>query len=137
MLFIFDENFPPDFVKGFAIIEQANHRSSISVDVIFSIDFMGYVGATDIEIIEKASKMDAVIVTHDSDFKKIKHYKPLLIEHNVGYIYFKVPKGGYHYWDIVKAFVNKWEDLKLQISNSNSPFAFEINKLGQLVKLSF
>ena len=46
----------------------------------------------DEEIIAKATNQNAVIITHDSDFKRIKHYKPLLIEHNVGYIYFKVPK---------------------------------------------
>jgi predicted nuclease of predicted toxin-antitoxin system len=137
MLFIFDENFPVDFVKGFSILEKANRRSKISVDVVFSSDFMGKSGATDEEIIAQASKMEAVIVTHDSDFKRIKHYKPLLIQHNVGYIYFKVPKATYQYWDIVKAFVNKWEELKTEISKSSHPFAFEVSKLGQVNKLSF
>lgn len=112
MLFIFDENFPPDFVNGFSILEKANKRASIQVDVIFVVNFMGSRGATDEEIITKAALQDAVIVTHDSDFKKIKHYKPLLAQHKVGYIYFKTPKGKHHYWDIVKAFVNKWEELK-------------------------
>ncbi len=95
MLFIFDENFPPDFVKGFSILEKANTRSSIPIDVIFAIDYMGKRGASDQEIIKKATKQDAVIITHDSDLKKIKSYKPLLIEHSVGYVYFRVPKGEY------------------------------------------
>lgn len=137
MLFIFDENFPHDFVTGFSILEKANRRSTIQVDIIFSGEFMGKLGSTDEEIIQKASKLDAVIITHDSDFKRIKHYKPLLIEHNVGYVYFKVPKGKYQYWDIVKAFINKWEDIKTEISASSHPFAFEISKQGQLSKLSF
>ena len=137
MLFIFDENFPHDFVKGFSILEKANRRSQISVSVVFSSDFMGKSGATDEEIIKKASKRDAVIITHDSDFKRIKHYKPLLVQHNVGYIYFKVPKGQYQYWDIVKAFVNRWEELKDKIANSTHPFAFEISKTGQISALSF
>jgi predicted nuclease of predicted toxin-antitoxin system len=98
MLFIFDENFPPEFIKGFSTLEIANRRSEIKVDIKSAIEFMGKIGADDLEIIKKASKKDAVIVTHDSDFKRIKHYKPLLVEHNVGYIYFKVPKGKYHYW---------------------------------------
>jgi len=137
MLFIFDENFPPEFVSGFSILEKANRRSVIPVDVIFSVDFMGRSGASDEDIIAAASKKDAVIVTHDGDFKRIKHYKPLLTEHNVGYIYFKVPSGKYMYWDIVKAFINKWEELKAEISKSEHPFAFEINKQGHLSKLSF
>lgn len=136
MLFIFDENYPAEFVKGFAILEKANRKSLIQVDVIHSGDFIG-LGADDIDIIQKASQQDAVIVTHDSDFKRIKHYKPLLIQHNVGYIYFKVPKGKYEYWDIVKAFINRWEDLKTEISKSIAPFAFEISRQGQITKLPF
>ena len=137
MLFIFDENFPHDFVRGFSILEKANRRSPISVDVVFSGDFMKKLGSTDEDIIKAASKKDAVIITHDSDFKRIKHYKPLLIVHNVGYIYFKVPKGKYQYWDIVKAFINQWEDLKTGISNATPPFAFEMSKQGNITKLSF
>jgi hypothetical protein len=146
MLFIFDENFPHEFVRGFAIIEKANKKSPISVDVVFSVDFMGgpktdpttgeKIGITDEEIIIAASLKEAVIITHDSDFKRIKHYKPLLVQHKVGYIYFRTPKN-YVYWDYVKAFVNKWEDIKLEISDSTHPFAFEISKLGHLQKLDF
>ncbi len=46
MLFIFDENFPSEFVKGFSILEKANKRTKILVDVIFSVDFMGKRGAS-------------------------------------------------------------------------------------------
>ena len=137
MLFIFDENFSVDFVNGFSIIERANKRSKIKSDIVFSGDFMGTLGSMDEDIIKKASKMDAVIVTHDSDFKRIKHYRALLVQHSVGYIYFRVPRGKYEYWDIVKAFVNKWEDLKISISAAKSPFAFEISKQGQITELSF
>lgn len=138
MLFVFDENFPIEFVRGFSILEKANRRSKIHIEVVFAPELNSCkIGSTDIEIIKALTNKDAVIITHDSDFKRIKHYKPLLIEHNVGYIYFKVPKGVYEYWDIVKAFVNKWEELKTEISTSNSPFAFEVNKQGQINKLSF
>lgn len=137
MLFIFDENYPIEFVKGFAILEKANRRSPITVDVVFSGDLMGKNGCDDIEIIAKATNQNAVIITHDSDFKRIKHYKALLIEHRVGYIYFKVPKGKYQYWDIVRAFINKWEDLKTDIYNATIPFAFEISKQGEITQLSF
>ena len=68
MLFIFDENFPPEFVKGFSILETANKRSNIQVDVVFSVDFMNLPerrSVTDEEIIEKASQKNAVIITHD------------------------------------------------------------------------
>lgn len=138
MLFVFDENFPIEFVRGFSVLEKANRRSKIHVEVIFSPELRGCkIGSVDEDIIKASSNKDAVIVTHDSDFKRIKHYKTLLIEHKVGYIYFKVPKGVYEYWDIVKAFINKWEELKEKIVDSDIPFAFEVSKQGQITKLKF
>jgi predicted nuclease of predicted toxin-antitoxin system len=137
MLFIFDENFPPEFVRGFSIIEKANKRSAFSVEIIFSTDLIGKQGSSDEELIARAAKKNAVIVTQDTDFKRIKHYKSLLVQHNVGYVYFKVPGAKNHYWDIVKAFVIKWEELKEAIAKSSHPFAFEINKHGAVNKLPF
>ena len=137
MLFIFDENFPPEFIKGFAILEKANRRSDIHADIVSSTEYMGKRSCTDIEIIQKANRKQAIIVTQDSDFKKIKHYKPLLQEHQVGFIYFKVPKGKYQYWDIVKAFVNAWDELKTSIANAEAPGAYEVNRKGQMQKLAF
>jgi len=144
MLFIFDENYPPEFVRGFSILEKANKRNTISADIVFSVDFMGgprldpatgeRITIPDEDIITQASRREAVIVTHDSDFKRIKHYKALLIQHKVGYIYFRTPKK-YVYWDYVKAFVNKWEEIKLKIGESTHPFAFEISRQGHLTKL--
>jgi predicted nuclease of predicted toxin-antitoxin system len=137
MLFIFDENFPPEFVRGLSIIEKANKRSSFLVEIIFSTDLMGKQGSSDEELIARAAKKNAVIVTQDTDFKRIKHYKSLLVQHNVGYVYFKVPGAKNHYWDIVKAFVIKWEELKEAISKSTHPFAFELNKHGTINRLPF
>lgn len=146
MLFIFDENYPPAFVEGFKILETANKKSPFSVQVVFSVDFMGgvrfdkngrRVSIPDEEIIVKADQKNAVIITHDSDFKRIKHYKALLVKHKVGYIYFKVPSGKYTYWEIVKAFIIKWEEIKEQISKASHPFAFEIDKNGRLKTNSF
>ena len=146
MLFIFDENFPPEFVRGFSILEKANKRSEIKADIVFSVDFTGgprldpttgeRISIPDTDIIIKASEQEAVIVTHDSDFKRIKLYKQLLVQHRVGYIYFRTPKK-YVYWDYVKAFVNKWEVITKEISEAKHPFAFEIDKHGNFMKRDF
>jgi predicted nuclease of predicted toxin-antitoxin system len=138
MLFIFDENFPPEFVRGFSIIEKADKRRKVQADIVTSSDFTGKTGFSDESLIEMANGKNAVIVTHDSDFKRIKHYKPLLIKHKVGYIYFSVKsEGDYHYWDIVTSFVNKWQDITSSVLKSKHPFAFEINKKGHLVSRPF
>lgn len=136
MLLIFDANYPRSFVDAFKLLETSNKNSPVHVDIIFSDDFMGKQGADDEEIIVKADNLQAVIITHDSDFKRIKHYKTLLVKHRVGYVYFKTAKRQ-TYWDIVKAFVNKWEEIKKQAEESNHPFALEISKHGHLQKLDF
>ena len=146
MLFIFDENYPPEFVKGFSILEKANKKSPIRVDVVFSVDFMGgprldqttgkRLTIEDRQIIVAAAQQQAVIVTHDADFKRIKLLKSLLAEHSVGYVYFKTPKK-YVYWDYVKRFVNNWEEIKLAVSEARHPFAFELGKTGGISKLEF
>jgi hypothetical protein len=138
MIFVFDENYPIEFVHGLAILEKANKRTPIKVEILFSpeVEGCGY-NADDDVIVKEFSKKEAVIITHDQDFRRVKHLKPLLIEHQVGYIIFRVPKGIYHYWDIVKAFINKWEELKQKISTANHPFAFEVTKQGHVIDLSF
>ena len=137
MLFIFDANYPPDFVKGLSIIDKADKHSKIPVEVIFSGDFMGSVDCDDEEIIIKASNRNAVIITQDRDFKKIKHYRALMQEHQVGYIFFRIPNGKHLFWDIVKSFINSWAEIKENVSKSEHPFAFEINKKGELSPLTF
>ncbi|HEX8039458.1 MAG TPA: hypothetical protein VF490_09905, partial [Chryseosolibacter sp.] len=87
-------------------------------------------------IIIRAAQQQAVIVTHDSDFKRIKLLKTLLVQHQVGYIYFRTPKK-YIYWDYVKKFVNHWEEIKEAVSNATHPFAFEIGKVGGISPLEF
>lgn len=138
MIFVFDENYPIEFVHGLATLERANKRSKIKAEIFYSpeADGCGY-NASDEDIIEAFAHREAVIVTHDLDFKKAKHYKPLLRDYEVGYVIFRVPKGGYYYWDIVKAFINKWEELKEKISQSEHPFAWEVNKHGHLTQLRF
>jgi len=90
-------------------------------------------GASDTELIAAASKREAIIFTHDKDFRRIKHYKELMIQHEVGYVYFKTPReGGYHYWDMVTSFVNRWEELKKKIKSDALPYAYEVDKKGHL-----
>jgi hypothetical protein len=137
MLFIFDANYPHEFVRGLSIMDKADKHSKITAEVMFVKELMGTTDAEDLDIVRKASKRNAVIVTHDKDFKRIKHYKAALIEHQVGYIYFKVPSGKYLFWDMVKAFINKWGEIKDEVSKAEHPFAFEIDKFAHLHPLPF
>jgi predicted nuclease of predicted toxin-antitoxin system len=129
MIFIFDENYSPKFAEGLSLLEQGNHKSKNKVEVHHIIKFFGKKGATDEEIIEFLSKKNAVIITQDSDFKRIKHYKSLYKEHKVGAVFFKTYKQ-LTYWDMLISLLQKWEDLKEKLSKDTLPFVYEVNKKG-------
>lgn len=91
-------------------------------------------GATDEEIIEAAGKNEGIIITMDKDFRHMKHYFQLYKAHKTGVIIFRSSK--LSYWDIVKSFINRWEELKESAINETIPFAFQINTKG-IQKLDF
>jgi predicted nuclease of predicted toxin-antitoxin system len=135
MKYIFDENFSHRLAQGLSLIEQGNLKSKIHTEITH-VKFLGLEGATDEEIIEAAGKNEGVIITMDKDFRHMKHYFQLYKTHKTGVIIFRSTKGKLSYWDIVKSFINKWEELKESIINESVPFAFQINTKG-IQKLEF
>lgn len=135
MKYIFDENFSYRLAQGLSLIEQGNLKSKTQAEITH-VKFLGLEGATDEEIIEAAGKNDGIIITMDKDFRHMKHYFQLYKIHKTGVIIFRSSKGKLSYWDIVKSFINKWEELKQGILNESIPFAFQINTKG-IQKLEF
>ena len=129
MTYIFDENYSYRLAEGLSILEEGNVRSSIKTKITH-VKQLGLQSATDEEIIEHAGKIKGVIITMDKDFKHMKHYYALYKAHHCGVIVFRSSKNVIHYWDIVKSFINKWEELKVELSNNTPPFAFQINSKG-------
>lgn len=135
MFFLFDENVPYKFVKGLALIEEANHKSKYHVKILHPCD-NSTVGAPDEEQIRLAGEHSGVIVSFDKDFKHMKSYYPLYKEFNVGAVIFNLSKKDFNYWGIVKTIILRWEDLKIKIQESERPFIFEITSRG-IEKRSF
>lgn len=133
--YIFDENYSFRLAEGLKLIEEGNLRSKVKI-VITHIKFLGLLGATDERIIEEAGKHNGIIITLDKDFKHMKHYYSLYTKHKTGVVIFRSSKGVIHYWDIVKSFINRWEELKEAVSKEPFPFAFQINSKG-IQKLEF
>jgi predicted nuclease of predicted toxin-antitoxin system len=133
--YIFDENYSFRFAEGLKLIEEGNLRSKIKI-AITHVKFLGLLGATDEKIIEEAGKHSGIIITLDKDFKHMKHYYSLYKKHKTGVVIFRSSKGVIFYWDMVKSFINKWEELKEEIAKETFPFAFQINSKG-IQKLSF
>jgi len=135
MTYIFDENYSYRLAEGLRLIEEGNLRSKIKIEITH-VKLLHLEGATDEQLIEAAGNCNGIIITMDKDFKHIKHYYSLYKKHKTGAIIFRSSKGIIHYWDIVKSFINRWEELKKEISNATLPFAYQINSKG-IQKLSF
>ena len=129
MFFLFDENVPYKFVKGLSLIEEANHKSKITASIVHPRDVPNE-GASDEEQIKYAGKHKGIIVSFDKDFKHMKSYYPLYREFNVGTVVLNLTKKESNYWGIVKAIINRWEDLKKILETAERPFIYEITIRG-------
>jgi predicted nuclease of predicted toxin-antitoxin system len=129
MFFLFDENVPYKFTKGLALIEEANHKSKLSAFIVHPRDVSNE-GASDEEQIKYAGDNNGIIVSFDKDFKHMKSYYPLYKQFNVGAVVLNLSKKEANYWGIVRAIINRWEDLKEQINNEKRPFIYEITTRG-------
>lgn len=136
MIFILDENMPPSLSKGLQSLDQENSSLSPKIKVIHSTEIKPC--ATDHEIIKIAGKRDAIIVSQDDDFKRIKSNKQLVKQLKVGYVLYKPPsKTGVRYWELVKSFILAWEPLKAKIRESEKPFIIIINRKGEISEEHF
>jgi hypothetical protein len=135
MIFLFDENFSDKYSQALNLLEEADRKTTFKIKVKHIRDY-NMMGAPDEKVIEQAGKLKATIFTMDNDFKKIKHYYPLYKEHKVGVVFFKSYTKGQTYWKTVLLLIQNWELLKNKISNSERPFAFEVDKTG-IKPLSF
>jgi len=87
------------------------------------------------KLLLKAGATQWIIITQDLGFGRIEHEFVLLKQHKVSVIFFKPPKKGFSYWDMVKIFVDKWEDLKAEIKAINGHCALLIERSGSIKSL--
>lgn len=134
MLLIFDANCSKKIAEGLDLLEQGNKRSPIHAQVRH-ITKLTIPNATDEEIIELVGMNKGVIITYDKGFKTNKHRYQLYRQHSIGVILFHSYKEVIHYWDIVKSFIGRWEELKQTIKDENFPFLYEIS-VTKLTKIN-
>lgn len=136
MHFIFDANMPKRLAEGIGKLDQQNISGVIKIVTSHADDLLGP-SATDEEIILKASEIDAIILSEDDDFKRIKTNKALIKKLKVGYVLYKPPKHGSRYWEKAVAFILAWENLKAKVKATYKPFIFKINKSGEITEEIF
>jgi PIN like domain len=130
MHFIFDANLSKRLVEALRILESGVHDSDVAS--IAHADQLLKIGATDEEIITEAGKTNAIIISQDDDFKRIRSNKLLLKELGVGFIMYKPPKRGARYWEMVQAFVIAWPKITSMVRGKLPPFIIQLNAKGEL-----
>ena len=134
MHLIFDANLPRNLSKGLAKLEEGNKKSPNPAIVGHVYDHMAE-NATDEEIIITAGQKEWIVITQDLGFGRIEHEFILLKQHKVSVVFFKPPKKGFCYWDMVKTFIEKWEELKEHIKLGDGHCALLIEKTGGIKPL--
>lgn len=130
MLFVFDENFSKNLATGMDLLEKSNPHRKIFVDVTSAEVLMGRRGADDPELYEKVGKLKGAVITKDKDFKEIKLYESVIKEHRAKVLFFKSSKKMIFFWDILKATIDKWEDIKEKLENEAPPYCYEFDIRG-------
>ena len=125
MIIYIDENLPGQLAEGLNKLQQPLNKRNKTNFEIKSIPTVFGIGVKDEEWIPKAGKEKAVAITSDYKIQTTRHQKELCEDYGLGIFYFK--SSGLKYWDIVKTFINKWEDLLKTIENSKAPYAYRFS----------
>ncbi|HET8963889.1 MAG TPA: DUF5615 family PIN-like protein [Chitinophagales bacterium] len=86
MMFLFDENVPYNLVNGLSFIEAVNYKSKFQSTVSHPKNHSTE-SASDEEIIKLASRLKAIIITFDKDFKHLKKYATLYKNYKLGIVF--------------------------------------------------
>lgn len=136
MIIYIDENIPPNFAKGFDLIQSTmNNRLSEPVNVR-SIRDVYNKGIKDEDWIPLISKDKSCVITTDINIHRKKHLNELYRNYNIGLFYLK-PKSkkiGMSSWEMANSLVKHWEEIcKLSI-NEERPFLVEVNTRNKSLK---
>lgn len=128
--FLFDACLPHRLAQGLELMDQENTRD-INIKITHVATEYGD-GILDPDVVPIAQKLNAILVSEDDDFKKVKAVKALVKNLKVGYVLYKPPPHGIRYWEKSVALILAWENLKEEVRNRTPPFILTINKNGHI-----
>ncbi|MBO6794725.1 MAG: DUF5615 family PIN-like protein [Balneolaceae bacterium] len=119
MKFFIDENISPNIAQALAILQ--NPRTDEKIEV-FTIKEVFGAGTPDEEWIPKVAKEDGIVITQDRNIHRVQHQRELYKKHGLGVVFFKPPKKGYKYWDLVLFYIKRWKTVKDTVKTLSKPF---------------
>jgi len=123
MKFFVDENITPNIAQALAILQ--NPRSNEGIEVFTIKDKFGK-GTPDKEWIPKVAAEDGIVITQDLNIHRVRQQRELYRQYGLGVVFFKPPKKGYQYWDLVEFYIKRWKVVKEEVKKLNKPFALVI-----------
>lgn len=123
MKFYVDENITPNIAKALAILQNPHSPENIEV---FTIREEFGKGTPDEEWIPKVAAKDGIVITQDINIHRARNQRVLYQKHGLGVVFFKPPKKGYKYWDLVEFYIKRWRVVKEEVKKLNKPFALVI-----------
>jgi len=121
-----DENIPVYFAKALDILQKPLNNSQEVIEIISIKESFGK-GVKDEDWIPKIAKEKGIVITQDFNIQKNKYQRELYIKSGIGIFFLKpLGKRNLTYWEMVKVIINKWEDIKQKIKQTNIPFAYKI-----------
>lgn len=123
MKFYFDENITPNIAQALAILQNPRVDEKIEV---FTIREVFGAGTPDEEWIPKVAKEHAVVITQDLNIHRVRQQRELYKQNDLGVVFFKPPKKGYKYWELVEFYIKRWKVVKDEVKKLKKPFALII-----------
>lgn len=123
MKFYVDENITPNIAEALAILQ--NPRVSEDIEV-FTIKNEFGKGTPDEVWIPEVAAADGIVITQDLNIHRVRQQRELYRQHGLGVVFFKPPKKGYQYWDLVEFYIKRWKVVKEEVKKLNKPFALVV-----------
>lgn len=123
MKFYVDENITPNIAEALAILQNPRIRENIEV---FTIREQFGQGTPDEVWIPKVAAKDGIVITQDLNIHRVRQQRELYMQHGLGVVFFKPPKNGYQYWDLVEFYIKRWKVVKEEVKKLNKPFALVV-----------
>lgn len=125
MIIYIDENLPPQLAEGLNKLQEPLNKRNKTDFEIKSVKTVFGEGAKDEDWIPIAGKENAISITQDFRIQTTRHQKELCENYGLGIFFFT--SKNIKYWQIVKTFIDKWEEILRIIETNKTPFAYRFN----------